>query len=397
MPLICCPECTFSQETAVEKIPTGNTRITCPHCKHQFFLKFPAPELLTSNTRTENTEPRELPFTFTGKAGEYFGIWIVNTLLKIVTLGFYSPWAKVRKRRYFFGHTTLDGHSFDYLADPMILLRGFILGAVIFIVYSVCLQLNPILGGMVGLLFFISTPWLIVRSRMFNNRYTSHRNLRFGFKANYSEAYVVFAGLPFLTMITLGIAVPYVLYRQKCFLLANNRFGQTPFTFEGKTGDYYRIFLRLIGINVALILVAGGLAYSASKLNLLVYNKEEFHAMLAGLGVAVYLAVISVSSIYLYVRLSNYNWNHTHLDGHFFHSQLKLGKFFWIIVSNMFAISFSAGLLVPWAAVRMTRYRVETLSLIAMGSLEHFVAGKQEEVSAIGEEIGDIFDIEIGL
>ena len=41
------------------------------------------------------------PFRFTGTAREYFGIWIVNILLTIVTLGIYSAWAKVRRMRYF--------------------------------------------------------------------------------------------------------------------------------------------------------------------------------------------------------------------------------------------------------------------------------------------------------
>src|SRR6478609_4191452 len=53
---------------------------------------------------------------FRGNAGEYFGIWIVNILLTIVTFGIYSAWAKVRRMRYFRGNTYLDGHSFDYHA-----------------------------------------------------------------------------------------------------------------------------------------------------------------------------------------------------------------------------------------------------------------------------------------
>ncbi len=40
------------------------------------------------------------PVEFTAHAGEYFRIWIVNLALTIVTLGIYSAWAKVRKRRY---------------------------------------------------------------------------------------------------------------------------------------------------------------------------------------------------------------------------------------------------------------------------------------------------------
>ena len=54
-----------------------------------------------------------LPFEFRGNGGEYFRIWIVNLLLTIVTLGIYSAWAKVRRLRYFYGNTFLDGQSFD--------------------------------------------------------------------------------------------------------------------------------------------------------------------------------------------------------------------------------------------------------------------------------------------
>ena len=44
--------------------------------------------------------PAEQPFIFHGNTREYFRIWIVNTLLTLLSFGVYSAWAKVRKRRY---------------------------------------------------------------------------------------------------------------------------------------------------------------------------------------------------------------------------------------------------------------------------------------------------------
>lgn len=38
-------------------------------------------------------------FDFTGSAKEWFGIWIVNLLLSIITIGIYSAWAKVRAKK----------------------------------------------------------------------------------------------------------------------------------------------------------------------------------------------------------------------------------------------------------------------------------------------------------
>jgi uncharacterized membrane protein YjgN (DUF898 family) len=40
-----------------------------------------------------------IPFEFRATGSEYFRIWIVNLLLTLVTLGVYSPWAKVRRLR----------------------------------------------------------------------------------------------------------------------------------------------------------------------------------------------------------------------------------------------------------------------------------------------------------
>ena len=53
---------------------------------------------------------------FGGTAKGYFGIWIVNLILSIITLGIYSAWAKVRRQTYFKSHTELFGASFGYHA-----------------------------------------------------------------------------------------------------------------------------------------------------------------------------------------------------------------------------------------------------------------------------------------
>src|SRR5437867_5664384 len=64
------------------------------------------------------------PVEFTASASEYFRIWIVNLGLTIVTLGIYSAWAKVRKRRYLYCHTLIGGEGFEYRAKPWPILKG---------------------------------------------------------------------------------------------------------------------------------------------------------------------------------------------------------------------------------------------------------------------------------
>src|SRR5258705_13530536 len=73
---------------------------------------------------------------FSGQAGEYFRIWIVNVCLSVVTLGIYSAWAKVRRKKYFYGNTLLNGASFEYLADPKAILKGRLIVFGVFVLYQ---------------------------------------------------------------------------------------------------------------------------------------------------------------------------------------------------------------------------------------------------------------------
>src|SRR5207342_1173106 len=85
-----------------------------------------------------------VPFEFNATGGEYFRIWIVNLLLTIVTLGIYSAWAKVRRLRYFYGSTVLDGHSFEYHGRPLAILKGRLIVFAVYVVFVVVTQIWPL-------------------------------------------------------------------------------------------------------------------------------------------------------------------------------------------------------------------------------------------------------------
>jgi uncharacterized membrane protein YjgN (DUF898 family) len=112
-------------------------------------------------------EPRaQAPF-FTGTGGEYFRMWIVNLLLSVITLGVYSAWAKVRRLEYFYRNTRLAGSSFDYHGDPMAILKGRIVGAMLFGGYYAASLVSPMLGVAAFGALAAVLPWLIVRSLRF--------------------------------------------------------------------------------------------------------------------------------------------------------------------------------------------------------------------------------------
>ncbi len=68
----------------------------------------------------------------------------------------------------------------------------------------------------------------------------------------------------------------------------------------------------------------------------------------------------------------------------------------FINLTNFVAIALSLGLAIPWATIRLQRYQFEHLCLSVHGDLDSIVAGQSDEVSAMGEELGEVFDIDIG-
>ncbi len=57
----------------------------------------------------DESKKEQVSYQFHGKGGEFFGIWIVNVILSIITLGIYSAWAKVRTYQYFYGNGVFQG------------------------------------------------------------------------------------------------------------------------------------------------------------------------------------------------------------------------------------------------------------------------------------------------
>ena len=62
-----------------------------------------------------------------GEVFDLFGIYMVNLLLTIVTLGIYRFWAKTRIRRYLWSHTEFLGDRFEYTGTGKELLIGFLI------------------------------------------------------------------------------------------------------------------------------------------------------------------------------------------------------------------------------------------------------------------------------
>ena len=76
---------------------------------------------------------------------------------------------------------------------------------------------------------------------------------------------------------------------------------------------------------------------------------------------------------------------------------MRTNDLFVLYLVNIIAIVASLGLATPWALVRAMRYQAQKMTLFAEGGLDSFVVAESAEVSAAGEEIGEIFNFDLSL
>src|SRR5438309_4972715 len=314
-----------------------------------------------------------VPLRFTGRAAEYFRIWIVNICLSIVTLGIYSAWAKVRRKRYFYGNTLLGDSAFEYLADPKAILKGRIVVVGGFAIYSLVGKLNPIAGLAMALVFLVVLPWLIVRASRFNAVNSAHRNVRFDFRAGYGEMARLLTLPIVLVPLTLGLLYPYYAYRKRRFFLEHSTFGTTPFAFDASAGAYYFVYLKAALMFV--LLLAGS-------------------AVTLGIGALPFYIWFAA---YRDGAVGRLTWKSTRLGALRFDCRWTTGGLFKLFFLNSLGVIATAGLLAPWAAVRTARYQLKRISLQPGGEIGAFIAAAQERVGAIGDEAGDLLGFDFGL
>jgi uncharacterized membrane protein YjgN (DUF898 family) len=338
---------------------------------------------------------------FHGQAGEYFGIWIVNVLLSVLTLGIYSAWAKVRTERYFYGNTRLAGASFEYLAQPVQILKGRLVAYAVVITLAVAAKFQ-FLWVLVPLYLLIVAlfPLVIRLGIAFRARYSAWRGMRFRFDGSTASAYGAYMGWPIVAMFTLNLLLPWVQSMQHRYLVAGHSFGGERFRYTGESGPYFPAFFIALGLGVlAMIALFGMIAVGA-----VFTGKQQAAAgatpgiasmaMIYG-GILVFYAMVFAISIYLRTVWTNLLWNFTRLGEHRFESTLKPIEMIALYFSNGLAILFSIGLAVPWARVRVARYRAEHLVLVARGSLDDFIGQGVEKGSATGAELSQALDFDL--
>ncbi len=364
---------------------------------------------------------------FTGTGSEYFKIWIVNVLLTIITLGIYYPWAKVRNRRYFYANTNLADRNFEYHATGKQLLLGFLIGLVLFVIYNIVTQVAPQFAVVFMALFMLILPWLIWRSVMFNMKVTSFSNVHFSFRGKLKTSYKIFLGYPLLVIIFIiilgivaSIAIPqlhietmenptiliigsiilgflsmlvYVFIiaiiqkKSKEYIIGNSFYGQGEFSIKLETKKFLTIYAKAIGLVLIPLVVMGlgTLGMGAGGVEILF--------VIGYLGFMVSFLLVGA---YIVSRTRAYIYENTLLDNRVsFKSTLGARALAWVMFTNFLMIIVTIGFAMPWAKVRMARLMLENTLVDTSVGFDDYITQEQERGGAIGEQIGEVFDVDI--
>jgi uncharacterized membrane protein YjgN (DUF898 family) len=234
-------------------------------------------------------------------------------------------------------------------------------------------------------------------------RYSAWNTATFRFAGTTQTAVKCYLLLGILMIPTVGLIYPYMRAQQRRFMIDGHRFGGHAFEFGGTARDFYVIFVVAAVIAVAFVAaVAGSGIAIASVARAHAVNASDTvpyaTAKLIQYGSAgvVYFATF-LGYVYAASRVTNLSYNTACLGPHRFRSTIRMRDLVAIYLTNTLAIVASVGLLVPWAQIRLARYRANHLTLLAHGDVRDLSLEAGGERTAFGAETANVFDLDISL
>lgn len=307
--------------------------------------------------------------SFTGTGSEYFGIWFVNFILTILTLGIYGAWARARTINYISSKTVLEGDSFTYHGTGMQIFIGYLKLIVVFIilygVYTVGIVLEStslILIGVgilfVGLVLFM--PLAIHGAMKFRLSRTSWRGIHMGYRGSKTKLFWLYLKGTFLSMVTLGIYSSWFTIQLNSYLYGNARLGNVKLGFEGDGLELFLIYLK----GFFLTLLTGGIYY-----------------------------FWYVKNIYNYT----YSCMYAEQDGRKlqFSASITAGQVFKMMLFEIFGI-ITLGFAYPWSMVYSLKTMLNAIEIQGDFNPEAVVQTEEDYTDSSGEGFLDALDIDIG-
>ena len=342
---------------------------------------------------------------FSGSAKEFFGIWIVNVILSIITIGIYSAWAKVRRETYFKNNTKILNTGFGYHATGMQILKGRIIVVLGLLFINLVTAFFPLISIATVIAVIFLLPWILNNSLRFSARMTSYRNVHFNWNGTYWKTFWFFVIAPIFSAVSVGLLMPLISKAYYKYFAKSYSYGTTEFSCEPKVKDYYFAFGLGVVLPSILLPFAVAILSIITPINIpnliaeYILGEFIFGATIDGIILALPIAILigSVFASFVYpVLCRNLMMKSLMLSNVAkFDSKIWPIKYVWINFSNVVVIILSLSLMLPWAKVRLYKYLASCSEIAINGDLQGFVDEANKNKSSFGEELAEIEGFEV--
>ena len=395
------------------------------------------------------------PLEFTGSGGEYFRVWIVNVLLSIVTLGFYTPWARRRTAQYFYSHTLVAGSPLEFTAQQRRMVMGFLMLVLITLAYNIAARTGQ--DTAVGLFLLggaALAPFIWASAMRFRLGATRWRGLRLQFTAGWKEVYMaswpvfalalvwfgVFFGMQMLApelsgalqaveeearkprmpsftpamiaLLVLGFGLTVLCfirleYNYKSLLVLRAQVGTERGRWKPVYMDFVKVWLATVAVFIVSVVVMWLIMFLAvgSSIALLIAS--------AGKGLGLWMVVLIIAAFvggiflmflasaparaYREARMFELMWNNIGVSQLArFKCHLGSRRYVWLRIKNMLLTLLTLGIYRPFARVSEYRMKVESVTLHVKGGVEQ-VAGVmvKQQPGGLGDALADAAGLDL--
>lgn len=345
-----------------------------------------------ATARLPGDTPVEIQFDCRGDRLVRLGF--TNGLLRVLTLGIYSSWAKTNVRQRIWSFTKLNGEPTQYTGTGRELFSGLMVVAAIFflpaLIGSIALALlfperddvqSTYQIAIAGIIFFLlgNARYRALRYRMSRTTWRGIRGALVGSPERYGWVSFWTLALPVLIVSVLAagaaavsapnvgaallvvsaIILPWVLpwraNHLRGLLTRDMRFGDQPFTYDGSSGPLYqRFLLAWVGGVVVVATFVGGSAITLVNSGLLgaftapaIVPLPLFVVALQLIGLAIVsAALLGLLTAAYRAAVTRHFASHTHFGDATFGSAVTGSGVAWLAISNwaLWGIAALAGL-----------------------------------------------------
>lgn len=320
-----------------------------------------------SQPETVTKLPNEMEFV--GSGTELLGITLLNSILSVLTLSLYYPWARVAKLKFLYQNTLLNGTAFVFSGNGKELFKGYIKFFVaLVVVYGLYFwarstaEVSMILGatGLLLLFFAAIVPLAIHGALRYRLSRTSWRGIHFGYRGDRKRLFFDMWIGYFLSMITLGLYNSWFVNSLRKYIIGNIRFGNLHFGYDGDGGQLFWINFK-----------------------------------------GIILSFLTLGIYYFWYRAEflRYFVNHSYVeqDGkrYYLNADYDGSELFGLLIVNFFLTLFTFGFGAPFAEVRTAKFIINYLQVPNEIDFDAIAQTEDDYQDATGDDVIDYLDLGI--